>query len=192
MNVSKTGTNSLWVVWAEDDGLAVWVWDVDDIDDRLDGWLWLSGVTYESGCLVKTWEGSWWETIGIVDTGGEVLTYAHGVQEYTSLSSATNGQSAAVSCSFQIHRHIFGCMVTCLISYVQWLQVDEPVCDHITHECHHSYAIKQQWVQMHFCCDELHVVTLSLIWWHLASLGGTWLHLVALGHILSTGHIWLG
>ena len=34
-----------------------------------------------------------------------------------------------------------------------WLQVGEPVCDHITQECDHSYAVKQQWVQMHLCSD---------------------------------------
>ena len=65
----KLAPNSLWVVWAEDEGLAVWVSDIGDIDDRLDGWVWLPDVTYESGCI----EDMRGETIGIIDTGGEVL-----------------------------------------------------------------------------------------------------------------------
>ena len=50
----------------------------------LDGWLWLLGVTYESGCGEHL-GGELMETIAIEDTGGEVLTHAHGVQEYIDL-----------------------------------------------------------------------------------------------------------
>ena len=87
---------------------------------------------------------AWW--------GYRLEGYVYGVQLCLSLMSI-------VGLAWSYHRqagmspkcsNVPGCeqgQTSC--GYVQWSQVGELVCDHITQECDHSYAVKKQWVQMH-------------------------------------------